>query len=321
MIELAECFHYGTIAGIVGLSSFGAGIGQGLTGNEAIKAMDIQPQARGDIGRTAIMGMALIDTASILCLTVAFMLIFGAQSGGQSLYSNIADLGILFALSLPGFAIGIISAAPARQAVMSIARQPFFSAKISRFMLICQSVIQTPIIFGFIIAVLIKTSSCACTDIMDSLRLVATGMAIGLSSLGPIIGLGAFAKAACHGLGINRNAYSSLLTMTFISNAIIETPIVLSLVIALALFADTPTSPNNIIDGIRVLSAALCIGIGTFGPGISSGRTSATACHEIAKNPANYGTLSRVSLFAQGLIDTCAIYAFLIALSIVLFAK
>lgn len=320
MIELAECFHYGTIAGIVGLSSFGAGIGQGLTGRTAMQAMDIQPQARIDIGRTAIMGMALIDTASILCLTVAFMMVFGSRTVGQALYTNIADLGILLALSLPGFAIGIASALPAREACMAIARQPFFSAKISRFMLICQSVIQTPIIFGFIVALLIKTSSSSCTDAMNSLRLVATGAAVGLSALGPIIGLGAFAKTACRGLGINREAYPSLLTLTFISNAIIETPIVLSLVVALALLNKT-MEPNNILDGVSVLSSALCIAIGTFGPGISSGRTAAVACNEIAKKPSVYGTLSKVSLFAQGLIDTCAIYAFLIALMIIIWVK
>ena len=101
MIELSECFHYGTIAGIVGLSSFGAGIGQGLTGRTALKAMDIQPQARGDIGRTAMMGMALIDTASILCLTVAFMMVFGARTVEQALYTNIADLGILLHFHYP----------------------------------------------------------------------------------------------------------------------------------------------------------------------------------------------------------------------------
>jgi F-type H+-transporting ATPase subunit c len=320
MIELTECFHYASIAGIVGLSSFGAGIGQGLTGKSALKAMDIQPQARGDIGRTALMGMALIDTASILCLTVAFMMIFGARTIGQTIFADIADLGILLALSIPGFIIGIASSLPARESCMSIARQPFFASKISRFMLICQSVIQTPIIFGFIIALLIKTSAGSCTNIIDSIRLIATGATIGLSSLGPILGMAVFAKTACHGLGINRQAYSSLMTLTLISNAIIETPIILSLVVALLIQIE-PVAADNILDAIRLLSAALCISLGTFGPGLNSGRTAATACKEIAYKPSVYSNLSRVSLFAQGLIDTCSIYAFLIALMIIIFIK
>lgn len=320
MIELYECFHYGTIAGIVGLSSFGAGIGQGLTGRAALKAMDIQPQARGDIGRTAMMGMALIDTASILCLTIAFLMVFGARTVGQTLYADIADLGILCALSLPGFVIGITSALPACESCLSIARQPFFAPKISRFMLICQSVLQTPIIFGFIVAFLIKTYAGSCTDITDSIRLVATGFTVGFSALGPIFGMAIYAKRACHGLGINRNSYGSLMTLTLISNAIIETPIILSLVVALVMLSET-IQPNNILDIVRVLSAALCISIGTFGPGLNSGRTAAVACEEISQNPSVYGTVSKVSLFAQGLIDTCSIYAFLIALMIIVWVK
>ena len=320
MIELSECFHYGTIAGIVGLSSFGAGIGQGLTGRSALKAMDIQPQARIDIGRTAMVGMALIDTASILCLTIAFMMVFGARTTGQTLYTDIADLGILFALSLPGFVIGIASSLPARESCLTTARQPFFASKISRFMLISQSIIQTPIIFGFIVALLIKTSSHACANVIDSLRLVVTGATIGLSALGPIIGMAIYAKTACRGLGIHRESYNPLFTLTLISNAIIETPIILSLVVALVILSETIT-PGNTLDSIRLAASALCMGLGTFGPGISSGRTAATACKEIAEKPVAYGTLSKVSLFAQGLIDTCAIYAFLIAIMIILLIK
>ena len=66
------------------------------------------------------------------------------------------NLGIAFAISLSGFVLGLVSALPAQQAVLAIARQPFFSQKIFRFMLITQSIIQTPIVFGFIIAMFIK---------------------------------------------------------------------------------------------------------------------------------------------------------------------
>jgi F-type H+-transporting ATPase subunit c len=247
-------------------------------------------------------------------------MVFSTRAAGQTLFTNIADLGILCALSLPGFMVGIVSSLPARESCMSIARQPFFAPKISRFMLICQSVIQTPIIFGFIVALLIKTSASSCTNITDSIRLIATGLTVGLSCLGPILGMAIFAKNACRGLGINREAYSPLMTLMLISNAIIETPIILSLVIALVILSET-IPVNNTLDAIRLLSAALCIGIGTFGPGLNSGRTAAVACQEISHNPSVYNVLSKVSLFAQGLIDTCSIYAFLIALMIIVWVK
>ena len=68
-----------------------------------------------------------------------------------------------------------------------------------------------------------------------------------------------------------------------------------------------------------MLAAGLCTGIGTFGPGISSGKTASAACHQIAVNPEHHGMLSKVSIFAQGLIDTSAIYALLISLLLIFF--
>lgn len=315
MIELSDILHYGAITGVVGLSSLGAGIAQGISGRAAIRATDIQPQARNDIARTNLMGMALIDTAAILCLTASLFLILSSTGQVASLTSNVADLGILLALCVPGFAVSIACAFPVKESLLSIARQPFFSPKISRFMLISLSVLQTPVIFGFIIALMIKGSTT--NTIYDSLRLVASGLTVALACIGPVIGLGLFAKAACRALGINREAYSKLFTFTFISNAVIETPIVLALVIAFFLIVPSAVS-DPFLASVSMFSAALCIGIGTFGAGISSGRTSAKVCDQIAINPDLYGVLSKVCLFAQGLIDSCAIYAFIISLSLLL---
>lgn len=313
MIELSDALHYGAIAGVVGLSSFGAGIAQGIAGRAAIKATDIQPEARADIARTNLMGMALIDTSAILCLTASLFLLMSSSGQVGSLINNIADIGILLALAIPGFAISVACAFPVQESVLAIARQPFFSPKISRFMLISLSVLQTPVIFGFIIALLIKGS--AVETVFDSMRLVAAGLTVCLTSIGPILGLGFFARSACRALGINRHAYPKLFTFTFISNAVIETPIVLGLVIAfLFIWPSAVTDP--VLATVCIFGSALCIGIGTLGAGISSGLTSATVCKQIAINPELYGVLSKVCLFAQGLIDSGSIYAFIISLAL-----
>ncbi len=76
---------------------------------------------------------------------------------------------------------------------------------------------------------------------------------------------------------------------------------------------------ENILDGIVLLSAGLCTGIVTIGPGISSGRTATAACNQIAYNPDTYTALSRLSMFAQGLIETSAIYAVLISFLLLLY--
>ena len=68
-------FHYGTIAFSVALSSIGVGLGEGLTGLAALKALNIQPGARNEISKTFILGMALIETSAVVGLTVALILL------------------------------------------------------------------------------------------------------------------------------------------------------------------------------------------------------------------------------------------------------
>jgi len=318
MIELAAFLHFGTIATIVGINSLGVGIGEGLTSSTAVDAINLQPQAKYEISRTAILGMALIETAAIMGVTMSFILLLGGHETAFPLCSGIANVGIALALSLPGLAIGIVSAFPAQEACLAIARQPFFSQRILRFMLLTQSIIQTPIVFGFLIAMFINAQAADCATIADGLRLLATGLCIGVGSIGPAIGLAVFSGTACQGLGINRKAYNKLLAFTLISNAIIETPIIFSLIVALTMLFFSDKAADVIPKGIIFLSAASCIGIGTIGVGISSGRTAASACHQIAKNPELHPILSRTSMFAQGLIDTFAIYTLLIAMLLLL---
>lgn len=313
--ELSEFFHYGTIALSICATSLGVGIGEGIACQAAIEAINIQPSSKNEISRISIIGMALIETAAIMGITISAILLLEARNAANP-YSGIAELGIAFAICISGLVLGLVTALPAQQAVLAIARQPFFSQKIFRFMIITQSIIQTPIIFGFIIAVLIKTQASTANSLADSLRLVASGLAIGLGSVGPAIGLAKFASTACRGIGINPHAYSKLFSFTFISQAIIETPVIFSLIVSILLIT-SPIKDGNLFNGIAMLASAICIGFGTLGAGIASGNTAAAACHQIALNPEKYATLSRLSLFAQGLIDTNAIYALLIALLLI----
>ena len=315
-----EFIHYTTIALVVGINSISVGIGEGMASATALESISRQPNARANIVRVAVLGMALIETAAIMGLLVSFILLLGTQPELKTWYSYLSEIGIAFAVCLSGFVIGIVSAWPVQAACHAITRQPFFSQRILGFMIMTQALIQTPLIAALIVALFIKIQAIDALTISDSCRLIASGLSIGLGSIGPAIGLALFAKAAINGLGINRNAYNKLFSFTLISEAIIETPVIFSLVIAIILLFTTPKpQTNDLLAGITFLAAGLCTGIGTMGTGISSGRTAAAACKQIAHNPELHGTLSRLSIFAQGLIETCTIYAILISLMLILF--
>lgn len=318
MTELPYLLHYASIALTVSISSLGVAIGEGLTSKAAIEAINKQPSVRSEIARLAILGMALIETAAILGVLMAIMLLVASEQPADKVHSATAKIGIILAICLSSFVIGIVSSFPAQAACQSVARQPFFSQKITRFMLITQSIIQTPMVFSFIIAVFIKNQAQFITNYNDSLRLIASGLCIGLGSIGPSIGLANFARSACKAISINRSAYNQLLSFTFLSQAIIESSIIFSLLIAITLITTT-VNPTNSTAGIATLAAGLCMGIGTFGPGIASGKMASIACTQIALDPSAQSRIARASIFGQGLIDTFAIYALLVSFLIIYF--
>lgn len=315
MILTAAFIHYFSIAISTACAALGVSLGQGYASRAAFSAINRQPAVQPEISRTALLALALIETGAILGLLISFMLFFKIPSNP---YSALAELGMAFAIALPGLVTGFASSMPAYEAFGAIARQPFLAKKISNFMLLTQSLIQTPLIFGFIIALIIQTKLPSVTHLSQALALIGCGAAIGLGCIGPALGSGYFTKMACKSAGLNKAAYPKLFTFTFISQAIIETPVIFASIISFFLLTKALTVGEHPLIGYAYLAFALCIGFGTFGPGISSGRSAAAAAIQIAHNPQAYTFISRASMLAQGLIDTCAIYAFIIALWLIL---
>lgn len=315
MYELSEFLHYGTIALSVGMNAIGVGIGQGLTGQAALNAINQQPSARSEITKTAILGIALIETAAVMGGFVAILLL---QTQPSTVFAGLAELGIALAICLPGMVIGVVSSWPTQSACMAVARQPFLTQRISRFMAITQALIQAPVIFGLLVALFISTQASQAHSFCDSLRLIGAGLCIGVGSIGPAIGLALFSRTACYGIGINPKASNILLSFTFVSAPLIETPILFSLIISLILLF-APGSHVELIDGIALFSAGLCTGLGTIGAGIASGWIASAAGQQIAITPESRSLLSRTSMFGQGLVETCAIYAVLISFLLIFF--
>lgn len=314
MEELTPLLHYGSIMFIVALTSLGVGLSSGQAGLAAIEAINIQPSAKKDIMRATIIGLALIETSAILALIVALLL----MGSLPNLIVSIAEVGIAAAIGITGLVIGYVSSFPVQATCYALARQPFFAQRIINIMLITQSIIQTPLIFGFLISLLILMQAKSASSIAQGIPLLASGLCLGLGSIGPAYGLAHFARIACKSVSLNRRAYNQIVPFTFMSEAIIETPLIFSFLISLILLGTAASATNDLsIIVIRSLAAALCIGIGTLGPGISSSKTAAQACLQIAMNPQQYSMLSQVSMFGQGLIDAAAVYALLISLFLV----
>lgn len=315
MDEMAYLFHVTSMGIIVSAISLSVGIASGKAGYAALDAINIQPAAKNEISKTIIIGLALIETAAILALIVTILLFVQPP---HSFYHGLGQLGVMCAIGIPGFLVGLVSAYPVIETCYSLARQPFFSQKITNLMLITQSIIQTPLIFGFLISLLMVSKLPSLTSLAESISIIASGIALGVGSIGPTLGLGRFARTACKNISVNREAYGSLISFTFMSQAIIETPLIFSLLISLLLTTQASSSQQSFLTIVKALGAAFCIGLGTISAGLNSSKIASHACQQIAINPTHYRTLSQTSLFGQGLIDATAVYALLISLFIVL---
>lgn len=62
-------------AGIAMIAGLGPGIGQGYAAGKGVEAVGRQPEARGQITLTMLLGQAVAETTGIYALVIAFILI------------------------------------------------------------------------------------------------------------------------------------------------------------------------------------------------------------------------------------------------------
>lgn len=306
--------HY--LAGALSLilSIITVALGQGVIASSNLDAFNRQPKAIDSIKKSTILALALTETTTLLGLITSLFLIFKPVG---NLYISLAEMGMVIAVGLPSLVLGYMTSFTAKHAFSSMARQPFSDKQIGRFMIFSQSLMQTPLVLGFIVALLIYFQLNYIETLGQSLTFIASGIAIGLGSIGSAYGSGIFTGQACKSLGLNKNIYSKMVSFTIISQVIIETPVILAMLISFLLLRLAVT-PITTIQGIIYLAASLTIGMGAIGSGIGSGLTASKACNQIALNSSQYNFISRLTIFAQSIIDTSAIYAFIIALFFIL---
>ncbi|MFA5075281.1 MAG: ATP synthase F0 subunit C [Candidatus Babeliales bacterium] len=308
-----EFLHYCAVGITVALGSIGTGIGQGIGAFSAINALSRQKSGRDNIFRAMVIGLAFVESGIILALVISLIMLFG---GGIKITMPIAiaEIGIALAIGVAATAISIGSSFAVKSACTSMSVQPFFSQKILTLMLLSQSIIEAPVVFAFIISLIIRTNFSPTLTIFEGVKLLAAGLCITLGCLGPCIGQGIFANSSCRAAGLNKNAYNKIFTFSIINQAVIETPLIFCLLISVfIIFLPVPIL-NPFTSTINFLVAGITIGMGALGTSTSAGLVASKSCYQIALEPENYSILFRTTILAQAFIESNAIYALLIAI-------
>lgn len=311
-----EALHY--IAAILSicLGAFGGGIGQGIAGFGAQGALARQPAGNFSCFRMLIIGLALIESGTIIALVGSLLTLFG-RFDHITFELGFAELGIGCAIGIASAAISIASSFVVKASMQAISRQPFFAQKILTFMLISQSIIEAPVIFAFIVALLVRTKLVPGMMIDTSLQLFAACLVIALGCIGPCIGQGLFAYAACLSIGINKNAYNKIFPYALLNEAIIETPMIFCVLLALLMLYTSPSHITPLMSSIKFLIAAITFGIGSIGSSIGIGYVASRSCYNIALDMNSYGALVRSTLLAVAFIESSMIYALIIAMLLI----
>ncbi|HAU30033.1 MAG: hypothetical protein UV79_C0005G0020 [candidate division TM6 bacterium GW2011_GWF2_43_17] len=307
-MQLAPILHIAA-TGITLLAPLTAvSISQSLSARASIDTINQQPGALDSIRKTMILTLAITETSAIFSLLTA---IFIMLSPCFSIAEGLGYLGMAFAMAIPATTVGFMSNFAIKNAVKSLGRLPSIYSKLTTLLLLVLTVPQTPVIFGFVSALLMRAYIFPEMTISSGIRLLSSGCLVGFGSIGPSIGILLLGSQACYSMGLVKNLYERILSFIFISQAVIETPFLFALVVSF-LIAFLPFDPW----ASKAIATAVIISLATCLAGIGSGWIARIACEQIAQNAKMTTALSRTSLLGQTFVDTNVIYATLIALGV-----
>lgn len=283
-------------------------ISQSLSAKTSLEVMNMQPGALDSIRKTMILTLAIVETSAIFSLLTALFIMMSPCNSAAEGYGY---LGMALAMAIPATTVGLMSNFAIRNALISLGKKPEIYSKLTTLLLLVLTVPQTPVIFGFVMALLMKTYIVSGMTIATGMRLLSSGIVVGFGAIGPSIGILLLGSQVCYSIGLVKNLYERILSFIFISQAVIETPFLFALVLGV-LITFLPIDPWI----SKALASALIIALSTFFAGIGSGWIARVSCKQIAHNADLTTTLSRTSLLGQTFVDTNVIYATLIALGV-----
>jgi len=326
MLDFPTLIFFVTAGCIVILPALCGALGQSRAGSFAITALDQQPKASSSIVRTFIFGTLLNETAAILCVVVggALLMQSGTMDTTHAWVAPCLALALFCAIALPASLCGLLATRPHAAAITAVARQPLHAGRITSFMMFILPLIQISVIFGLVLSFWLHLQAIKAHTATDAIQLLAGGLAFGLGTVGPLIGMTRLTTTACSSMGAYPATHNAVASLALLSQALIETPVLFAL--GVAIFITTRASGSS----MQFMSAAVAMGLSTLGPGLAAGNVATSACKAIGQQqtssgqtssgPASTRNISAASMISQTFIDASALYGVIIAVSLLVFA-
>ncbi|NDH09970.1 MAG: hypothetical protein EBY16_10295, partial [Gammaproteobacteria bacterium] len=165
----------------------------------------------------------------------------------------------------------------------------------------------------FILILTIKNKNPS--SVNEQIKFIASSISLFLGSLGGIWAIANFNAKSCTMTGYNRQATKKIFNFTFVSQTMIETPILLSFILSLII---NNTNIENLTQAIMTLAAGICMGTCALVSGYASGNIATQGVENLGKNPELAPQISKIAILGQGFLDTFAIYGLIISLLILI---
>lgn len=283
----------------IGLTGLGAGIGEGKLIAGAISAIDRNPEAKGKIMTFMVLFIALVESAAIYGLVVAFTIL------GQESFTNEAFLGMGMAIGFAGLGVAIGEGILAEKAMEMMGKREKMMSFFLTVTILGIALVESAAIYGLVVAFDVVGKN------LDLIAASAAGLAIGLAGLGAGVGEGILVSGAMKAMARNPEIKGKILTFMVLFVALVEVTAIYGLIIAFQISGGAEVS-----ESLVYLGSGLAIGLAGLGVGIGRGYLSEESLNIMGKNPKMISFLLTVSILGVALVESAAIYALVVAFQI-----
>ncbi len=237
-------------------------------------------------------------------------------------------LGAGLAMGFAAIGPGVGEGYAAGRAVHGISRQPAQAGNLLRNMLIGQASAETSGILGLVVAIIMVTRGAGA--IMDwgiGAALIGSGLAVGMSAIGPGVGAGMTGGKALDAIARTPEASGKVTLTMLIGQAMSQNGAILGFLVSMILMGVGRESlpagsegywPSIIMKAGQYLGAGICMGMGALGPALGIGFAAAKTVEGLGRRVEHAGLLQRTMFIGAAVSESTAIYSLVVALLLIM---
>ncbi|RAL57769.1 hypothetical protein BLD25_00215 [Candidatus Gracilibacteria bacterium GN02-872] len=282
----------------IGLAGFGVSIGLGMLISKSISRIGLPWISGKSLIPVTVLGVALVESAAIYGLVVAFQII-----GGDPSTVGLNSIGAGLAVGLAGAGVGLGEGYIGERAMQAMTVNGASRAKITTYMVLFIAMVESLAIYGLIIAIRLVGHN----DL--GIGALGAGVAIGLAGAGVALGGGFLSGKSIILIGKRPELTGFLVTVSILGMAILESSGIYGLIVSFQIIGHEAM-------GVLAIGSGLAIGLAGGGVGLAAGHVISGAFEAIARNPKEKTKYLTFMILFVALIEVLAIYGFIIAFQI-----